>query len=563
MCSSEREGTSTVGGGERGVTDAVCDVCGNGEDSIKSVPAPSGASGLQARVEGSTEGKDGISVDSEASGPQARVEGSTEGISVDSEASGPQGKVETGCSDETFQVKDVESGGGSLSGVKGSERQQCSSTRRRPRRRYGRKPKRRVRRAPVQSEPPGGESEHISDTGVRHSAVEGEECGGKRPKLLTEDRRQDGESEREPVLGGDEESQGEPVSGGSEEGRGEPVSGGSEEGRGEPVSGGSEEGRGEPVSGGSEEGRGEPVSGGSEEGRGEPASGGSEEGRGKPVSEGSEEGRGEPVSGGGESRGEPVSGEGGERDVKQSKAPAEVDTFSKETGPGGGQQDSNLEPTFVKDPESCLEPHLPQAKRKAPSRRTTRKKKVRPSKRRSCLPDKRSETEVTTMADNPTNTNTLEVEQSITGGGEEGSTAGVREEGSVTGGREEGCVTGGGEEGCVTGGGEEGSITGGGEEGSVTGGREEGSITGGREGSPEIPLQNSTRVCSDEHVGTSRPSKLSATLCCDSSLLPTTKRRKTLPSKRAREASQLSIVDTEVGTSHSVCVCVYTLERVI
>ena len=506
MCSSEREGTSTVGGGERGVTDAVCDVCGNGEDSIKSVPAPSGASGLQARVEGSTEGKDGISVDSEASGPQARVEGSTEGISVDSEASGPQGKVETGCSDETFQVKDVESGGGSLSGVKGSERQQCSSTRRRPRRRYGRKPKRRVRRAPVQSEPPGGESEHISDTGVRHSAVEGEECGGKRPKLLTEDRRQDGESEREPVLGGDEESQGEPVSGGSEEGRG------------------------------------------------------------KPVSEGSEEGRGEPVSGGGESRGEPVSGEGGERDVKQSKAPAEVDTFSKETGPGGGQQDSNLKPTFVKDPESCLEPHLPQAKRKAPSRRTTRKKKVRPSKRRSCLPDKRSETEVTTMADNPTNTNTLEVEQSITGGGEEGSTAGVREEGSVTGGREEGCVTGGGEEGCVTGGGEEGSITGGGEEGSVTGGgeegsitggREEGSITGGREGSPEIPLQNSTRVCSDEHVGTSRPSKLSATLCCDSSLLPTTKRRKTLPSKRAREASQLSIVDTEVGTSHSVCVCVY------
>ena len=347
------------------------------------------------------------------------------------------------------------------------------------------------------------------------------------------------------------------MSEGSEEGRGEPVSEGSEEGRGEPASGGSEEGRGEPVSGGSEEGRGEPVSGGSEEGRGEPASGGSEEGRGKPVSEGSEEGRGEPVSGGGESRGEPVSGEGGERDVKQSKAPAEVDTFSKETGPGGDQQDSNLEPTFVKDPESCLEPHLPQAKRKAPSRRTTRKKKVRPSKRRSCLPDKRSETEVTTMADNPTNTNTLEVERSITGGGEEGSTAGVREEGSVTGGREEGCVTGGGEEGCVTGGGEEGSITGGGEEGSVTGGREEGSITGGREGSPEIPLQNSTRVCSDEHVGTSRPSKLSATLCCDSSLLPTTKRRKTLPSKRAREASQLSIVDTEVGTSHSVCVCVY------
>ena len=311
------------------------------------------------------------------------------------------------------------------------------------------------------------------------------------------------------------------------------------------------------MSGGSEEGRGEPASGGSEEGRGEPASGGCEEGRGKPVSEGSEEGRGEPVSGGGESRGEPVSGEGGEIDVKQSKAPAEVDTFSKETGPGGGQQDSNLKPTFVKDPESCLEPHLPQAKRKAPSRRTTRKKKVRPSKRRSCLPDKRSETEVTTMADNPTNTNTLEVERSITGGGEEGSTAGVREEGSVTGGREEGCVTGGGEEGCVTGGGEEGSITGGGEEGSVTGGREEGSITGGREGSPEIPLQNSTRVCSDEHVGTSRPSKLSATLCCDSSLLPTTKRRKTLPSKRAREASQLSIVDTEVGTSHSVCVCVY------
>ena len=534
MCSSEREGTSTVGGGEHGVTDAVCDVCSNGEDNIKSVPAPSGASGLQARVEGSTEGKDGISVDSEASGPQARVEGSTEGISVDSEASGPQEKVETGCSDETFQVIEVESGGGSLSGVKGSERQQCSSTRRRPRQRYGRKPKRRVRRAPVQSEPLGGESEHISDTGVRHSAVEGEECGGKRPKLLTEDRRQDGESQRELVLGE------------GEEGRGEPVLGEGEESRGEPVLGEGEESRGEPVSGEGGESQGEPVSGGSEEGRGEPVSGGSEEGRGEPVSEGSEEGRGEPVS-----------GEGGERDVKQSKAPAEVDTFSKETGPGGGQQDSNLEPTFVKDPESCLEPHLPQAKRKAPSRRTTRKKKVRPSKRRSCLPDKRSETEVTTMADNPTNTNTLEVERSITGGREEGSITGGREEGSTAGGREEGSTAGGREEGSVAGGGEEGSVTGGREEGSTAGGREEGSTAGGREGSPEIPLQNSTRVCSDEHVGTSRPSKLSATLCCDSSLLPTTKRRKTLPSKRAREASQLSIVDTEVGTSHSVCVCVY------
>ena len=90
MCSSEREGTSTVGGGERGVTDAVCDICGNGEDN------DSGASGTQARVKGSTEGKDGMSADSEASGTQARVEGNTEGkdgMSADSEASGTQARV--------------------------------------------------------------------------------------------------------------------------------------------------------------------------------------------------------------------------------------------------------------------------------------------------------------------------------------------------------------------------------------------------------------------------------------------------------------------------------------
>ena len=478
--------------------------------------------------------------------------------------------METGCSDETFQVKEVESGGDDRSGDKASERRQCSSTRRRPRRRCGKKPKRRVRKAPVHSEPPGGESKHISDTGLQHSDVDGEECGGKRPKLLTEDRRQDGEpvsggggeGQGEPVLGGGGEGQGESVSGGGGDGQGESVLGGGGEGQGEPVLGGGGDGRGEFVSGGGGEGQGESVSGGGGEGQGESVSGGGGEGQGETVSGGGGDGQGETVSGGGgDGQGESVSGGGGEKDVtfvKQSKEPAEDgnNTFTKEAALGGGQ--CNLDSTFVKDPVTvpvpCLEPHLPQAKSKAPSRRTARKGKTRPRKRCSHVSNKGSETEVcslkvVTTADDPTDTNTQEAEGSTAGGRDEGSTTGGREEGSTEGGRDEGSTEGGGDEGSTTGGRDDGSTTGGRDEGSTTGGRDEGSTTGGREGSPEIPLQNSAHVSSDQHVGASRLSKLSATLCRDSSLLPATKRRKTLPSKRARETSQLSIVDTEV-TSH-------------